>query len=371
MSVFLRFAFDGIRVALFEPLAKGVHPALTNSSLVAAGRTHSLSHCRRQRQRRLRAVIECREVGLSTDSIAVKISNDNARKKILLATWSPPSGEIQIRIQTILVTQAKPATSVLAQRVQRILLGRTHQKPWGVAWGLKLLQTFVLRGASSFQEAKMLRTTMWPFLSCAVIAAAAAASSSSQLPPCPRYACVTSIFCICVCIRAPLGDLQGHVVYASNFYRLDHLTRVINFTGRLDPCELLCKAHAASVKLLSNAPYPAGALHNADVPLLFAAQVDATRAGFSDGINFDFEDPLSAAGAPYGRNALAFPVATGVVRQSRGERSAMQIDSRICTALRKRHEISQHCKKQDDTCHPSHCNTLHCPAPPVRRREPP
>ncbi len=64
-------------------------------------------------------------------------------------------------------------------------------------------------------------------------------------------------------------------------------------------------------------------------PFIFAAQVDATRAGFSDGINFDFEDPLSAAGAPYGRNALAFHFATGVVRQSRGERSAMQIGNTL------------------------------------------
>jgi hypothetical protein len=81
----------------------------------------------------------------------------------------------------------------------------------------------------------MLRTTMWHLCGhcscCRRIIISAASTMPASLCVCYKY-----ILYLCLYFRAAgpapaHRDLQGHVVYASNFYRLDHLTRGINFTG--------------------------------------------------------------------------------------------------------------------------------------------
>ena len=104
---------------------------------------------------------------------------------------------------------------------------------------------------------------------------------------------------VCVsCMGRPFDVCVARMRHVAErrYYRLGLLTTVINFAGRLDPT-ILCLAHGASVKLLSNAPYPAAQLHNESFLAGFiATQVASVRDSFFDGINFDFEDPLDASG---------------------------------------------------------------------------
>ena len=76
------------------------------------------------------------------------------------------------------------------------------------------------------------------------------------------------------------------------------LTTVADFAGAVaQNASVVCALHAAKVKLVANAPYPREQLHNSTFLDDFISRMIATvQGGFLDGINFDFEDPISSAG---------------------------------------------------------------------------
>ncbi len=70
------------------------------------------------------------------------------------------------------------------------------------------------------------------------------------------------------------------------------LTTVCAFQG-LDP-QMVCRAHQSKVQVTVLAPYPKDQLHNAQYLASFiSGQIAAAQAGNYDGINFDFEDPIT------------------------------------------------------------------------------
>ena len=125
-------------------------------------------------------------------------------------------------------------------------------------------------------------------------AAPAATAAAAAAAACP---------CADVSLCAPLdlpprAEVFGFSTVRANWahYPLDVLTTVADFAGALaaDP-SVICRAHAAKVKVTGNAPYPRDQLHNASFLAAFVAQqVAAVQAFFLDGINFDFEDPINA-----------------------------------------------------------------------------
>ena len=133
--------------------------------------------------------------------------------------------------------------------------------------------------------------------SLALSLALALARAAAAPAPCP---CADASLC------APLNlpqraEVFGFGTVRENWasYPLDVLTTVADFAGALaaDP-SVICRAHAAKVKVTGNAPYPREQLHNASFLAAFVAQqVAAVQTQFLDGINFDFEDPIDSTGA--------------------------------------------------------------------------
>ena len=126
-------------------------------------------------------------------------------------------------------------------------------------------------------------------------AAVAVTLCSAAAPACP---CADASLCAPLNLP-PRAEVFGFSTVASNWahYPLDVLTTVADFAGALaaDPT-IICRAHAANVKVAGNAPFPREQLHNASFLAGFVAQqIAAVKTFFLDGINFDFEDPIDSS----------------------------------------------------------------------------
>ena len=133
--------------------------------------------------------------------------------------------------------------------------------------------------------------------SLALSLALALARAAAAPAPCP---CADASLCAPLNLP-PRAEVFGFGTVRENWahYPLDVLTTVADFAGALvaDP-SVICRAHAAKVKVTGNAPYPRDQLHNASFLSSFVSdQVAAVQTQFLDGINFDFEDPIDSSGA--------------------------------------------------------------------------
>jgi len=135
--------------------------------------------------------------------------------------------------------------------------------------------------------------------------AGAAPALARAAAPCP---CADATLCAPLNLP-PRAEVFGFSTVRDNWaqYPLDVLTTVADFAGALaaDP-SVICRAHAAKVKVTGNAPYPRDQLHNASFLASFVSQqVSAVQTQFLDGINFDFEDPIDSSGASAQERAQA------------------------------------------------------------------
>lgn len=118
-----------------------------------------------------------------------------------------------------------------------------------------------------------------------------------------KCSCANSSWCIPANVDAPTArpELFAFQVNPSNwqYYPWDSLTTVALFGG-VPPPAMICHAHENGVRVVNNAPYPPSQLGNSTflnevfIPSLIAGVEDV----FADGVNFDFEDPLTPQQAP-------------------------------------------------------------------------
>ena len=124
-----------------------------------------------------------------------------------------------------------------------------------------------------------------------------AASAAAALLAIAAASCPCADVSLCAPLDIPpRPEVFGFSVDAAGWqhYPLDVVTTIVNFAGAL-PADTICRAHAARVRVLAPAPFPAAALHNASYVAAFTSALVATvTAGFFDGVNFDFEDPLNS-----------------------------------------------------------------------------
>jgi Di-N-acetylchitobiase len=125
-------------------------------------------------------------------------------------------------------------------------------------------------------------------------AAAAVAWARDNLAPAPPCPCASPSLCDRVALPPRPEIFVFHVDDEQwPFYPLDTITTIADFTGSVDP-QLVCEAHAHSVRVVGAAPLAKDQLHNQTyIQAFIQTLLQTAQSSFIDGVNFDFEDPLN------------------------------------------------------------------------------